>query len=211
MKRSVDNGFQLDKSYTLSSACDTKRRVKQRKGPSYRKINTYFKSIKQYQKERNRRNEVMELAYVQFLNQKEIATKLGISVSTVKRDLRKVRRFIQGQTNRAIRAMHEERETAFRKGMEGLSLREQFDYLSAEMDRYKKIWQNREYNHHVIKFFINLDYIKYDGFPRLTVWPRGQVECTEPHILKFIYIKDGREYETGSVIIDRVQQRRSWF
>ena len=211
LKSTLENGFQLDKSDSFSSVLDKKRQLKHKKIPQYRRINTYFKSTKQYWKERNRRKQIMELAYVQFLNQKEIATKLGISVSTVKRDLRKVRRFIRGQTNRAIRIMREERHRAFEQAMEGLSLREQFDYLSMEMERYKKIWHNREYRRHYQIILIDMTQLDKYGIPKLTLIPGGNQTLAYPYKIR-VQVKgsfEGREF-TADIGGFNITQRTGW-
>ena len=71
--------------------------------------------------------------------------------------------------------------------------------------------QEREYDRHVIKFLIDLDYIQYDGFPRITKWPSYSGSITMPLILKFICIKDGEKYEMSpAVTFDYVKRRSFW-
>ena len=172
-----------------------------------KRINRYFKSTKQYWKERNRRKQVKELRYVQFLSQEEIAAKLGINVSTVKRDLKKVERFVRGNLNRAKRLMDEKWHRDYEKAIEGLSLSEHFDYLSKLWDEYRKVYHSREYNRHVIKFFINLDMIQYDGFPTIKIWSNYSRDLTLPYVIKFICVKDGEEHEMlGYITINKVRQ-----
>jgi len=174
-----------------------------------KRINRYFKSTKQYWKERNRRKQVKELRYFQFLSQEEIAAKLGINVSTVKRDLKKVERFVRGNLNRAKRLMDEKWHRDYEKAIEGLSLSEQFDYLSKLWEKYRKVYHSREYNRHVIKFFIDLDYIQHDGFPKIKMWPRHSKDLTAPYIFKFICIKNGEKHELSpNVIIQNVRSNR---
>ena len=211
LKRSLENGFQLTESEDFSSVLDTKRQLKRKKTPDYRRINRYFKSTKQYWNERNRRKQVKELRYVQFLSQQEIAAKLGISVSTVKRDLKKVERYVRGNLNRAKRLMQEEWRQKYERAVEGLSLREHFDYLSKIWDEYRKVYHIRDYNRHVHKITINLDYMKYDGYPRITHWPLNPTRnLVLPIILKIICIKNDVEEEMGSVTFSEVR-RRSWW
>ncbi len=148
---------------------------------------------------------------MQFLNQEEIAAKLGISVSTVKRDLQKVERYVKGNLNRAKRLMREEWHRDYEKALEGLSLREQFDYLSMLMDRYKKTWRIRNYDRHVHKITIDLDYMKYDGYPRITHWPLHPTRnLVMPIILEIICVKNDRKVKMGSVTFSQVR-RRSWW
>lgn len=215
LKRGLENGFQLDDNYKFSSVCDKKRRVKRRKGPSYRKINTYFKSTKQYQKERNRRKKVLHLWLVEFRSQKEIADKLGVSVSTVKRDQRKLRRYVRGQNNRAIRIMKEERHRAFEQAIEGLSLREQFDYLSLQLERQKKLWQRRGYRGHYTIFHLDMTQADKYGIPKLTLLPRQTANKTLAYPYKIrVIIKgsyEGRIFEADIGGFDITQKTRSWW
>jgi len=209
LERSLNHGFQLEDNGTFSSVLDSKRHLKRKKTPSYRRINSYFKSTKQYWRERNRRKQVKELRYVEFLSQKEIAAKLGISVSTVKRDLKKVERSVRGQLNRAKRLMQEEWRIDYEKAIEGLNLGEQLDYLSKLWEKHRKTFYGREYNRHVIKFFINLDMIQYDGFPTINMWPRYSRDLKLPYIFKFVCIKDGEKHELSpNVIIQNVSRNR---
>jgi len=209
LKMGLDNGFQLENNDKFSSVLNTKRQLKHKRIPEYRRIHTYFRSTKQYWKLRNRRKQITELAYVYFLSQKEIAAKLGVSLSTVKRDLKKVRRFIRGQTNRALRVMRDEWRQEREKCMEGLPLRERFDYLSLEMERYRKLRPRAYRGHHSI-FFIDMTQTDKYGIPKLTLLPRqtANAQLAYPHKvrvrIKGIY--EGRTFEAdigGFVITQR--------
>lgn len=172
LKRTLKSDFQLDRNEQFSSVLNKKRRLKRKKTPSYRKINAYFKSKKQYWKERNRRKEVRELYCVKFLTQKQIAAKLAVSVSTVKRDLKKVRRYIRGQTNKAIRAMNEERTRIQEQEMEELNLWERIEYLSQQWQKTVKLWQHRGYRGHYTILYLDFTEPLEYGLPKLTILPR---------------------------------------
>lgn len=172
LKRTLENDFRLTESETFGSVLDKKRRLKRKKTPEYRRIKRYFKSIKQYWKERKRRKQVLHLWMVEFRSQKYMAEKLGVSVSTIKRDVAKLRRFVRGQTNRAIRTMKDEWRQKREQAIEGLSLRERFDYLSLELERQKKLWQQRGYRGHYTIFHIDMTQPGPYGLPKLTILPR---------------------------------------
>ena len=172
LERSLNNSFQLSNSEAFSSISPLKRQLRPQKGPSYRKINRYFKSRKQYKKERDRRKQILQLYLVEYRTQKYIADKSGVSVSTVKRDLKKLRRYITGQTNRAIRQFQEEQRQRFEQRVEGLSLRERFDVLSAEMDRFRKLRSGANYRGHYTIFHLDMTQPGAYGIPKLTILPQ---------------------------------------
>ena len=194
LKRTLESDFQMNKNQTLSSLLDKKRRLKRKRKPSYRKINRYYKSIKKFKEERERRKQVLHLWMVEFRTQKEIAAKLGGSVSTVKRDQKKLRRFVRGQMNRARQLMRMERW----RGMEELSLKEQFDRLSEEMERVKKL-APRLYKGHYTVLYLDLTQADQYGIPKLKILPtqtKGQ-PLAYPHSVQ-VHIKaeyEGRPFE----------------
>lgn len=213
LKRDLENGFQLDKSETFSSIKAKKRRLKAKRTPEYRRINRYFKSTKQYKNERNRRKKILHLWLVEFRSQKEIADKLGVSVSTVKRDQKKLKRYVRGQNNRAIRIMRDERHRAFEQAMEGLSLRERFDYLSLQLERQKKLWQRRGYRGHYTIFHLDMTQADKYGIPKLTLYPRQTANKTLAYPYKIrVVIKGsyaGRIFEADLGGFNIVQTTRS--
>ena len=172
LKRDSENGFQLTNSKTFGSVKAHKRQLKVKRTAKYRRINRYFKSTKQYKKERKRRKKILHLWLIEFRSQKEIADKLGVSVSTVKRDQKKLRRYVIGQNNRAINLMQEERHKAYEQAIEGLSTRECFDYLSLQLERQKKFWQTRGYRGHYTILHLDMTQADKYGIPKLTHLPR---------------------------------------
>jgi len=213
LKRGVSNGFQLDSSSLLSKDKCQKRQIKRRFTPVYRRINTYTKSIKQYKRERNRRKKVLYLRMVEFRSQKQIAEKLGVSVSTVKRDLRKMRRYVVGQNNRAIRLMRAERHRIFEEATEGLSLRERFDYLSLEMDRLREFWRRRGYRGHYTILHLDMTQTDKWGIPKLSVLPRQTSSATMAYPYKVRVVVKG-SYEGRTFEADlggfRITQTTRW-
>ena len=106
-KRVDSSDFQQTENDGFSRVMDTERRVKKRNVPQYRLIRTYSKSTKQYWKERKRRKKARELS-AQGFTYEQIAQELGVSLSTVKRDMKKLRSYILGQFRREMRLFHEE-------------------------------------------------------------------------------------------------------
>ncbi len=196
LKSSLTDGFQLCNNRTFSIQKDKKRPLKRKKGPEYRRINRYFKSVKQYKKERERRKQVLHMTVVEYRTQQYIADKLGVSVSTVKRDLKKLRPYITGQINRAIRAMQKERDEAWQRRMEGLSLWEQFDVLSEEMDRYRQLWAQRDYRSHNHVVWIDLTQTDKYGVPKCTSHFKGK-RLAYPHTVSIMcrWEYQGQVYE----------------
>jgi len=215
LKRDLETSFQLEDNHTLSSIKAKKRQLKRKRTPKYRRINRYFKTIKQYNNERDRRKKTLLLWLIEFRSQKEIADKLGVSVSTVKRDQKKLRRYVTGQNNRAIRLMREERHRVFEQAMEGLSLREKFDYLSLQLERQKKFWRQRGYRGHYTILHLDMTQADKYGIPKFTLLPRQTANkpLAYPHkvnvVIKASY--EGRIFEAylGGFRID--QTTRSWW
>ena len=213
LKRDLINGFQLDENKAFSSVKAEKRPLKAKRTPEYRRIDRYFKSTRQYKKERNRRKKILHLWLVEFKSQKEIADKLGVSVSTVKRDQKKLRRYVTGQNNRAIRLMRDERHRAVEQAMEGLPLRERLDYLSLQIEKQKKFWRRRGYRGHY-KIF-HLDMTKADKYciPKLTILPRQTANKTLAYPYKIrVVIKgayEGKIFEADLGGFNIVQTTRS--
>ena len=93
------------------------------KGASYRKVSVYTKSMEKYRRERERRRWVRVLAERGF-TQKQIASELGVSARTVKRDWDKIRSYVKGQTRRELMAVVDARRDEFERRCEGLSVNE---------------------------------------------------------------------------------------
>ena len=204
--------FRVTRNDALSSdKCTnkTQRKLKQRSKARYRRIKKYCKSIRQYRKERLRRKLCWLLSGK--YRETEIAEMLGISVRTVIRDMNKIKPYYFRLSRAYFRKLEEGRIREFNAQLEGATLKQQFKILTAALAKQRKLMQQREYNRHVIKFLIDLDYMQYDGFPRITKWPGTSGSITMPLILKFICIKDGQKYEMApTVTYDYVKRRSFW-
>ena len=83
-------------------------------------------------KERERRRQVRLLAEKGF-TQKQIASELGVSTRTIKRDWDKIRPYVKGQTRKEIRAVVDERQKEFERRYEGLTVNEELKLLKQDI------------------------------------------------------------------------------
>ena len=107
------------------AAFDTKNLGNVKKKAHYRKINLNFKSPKKRKEEKLRRDKVRALK-AQGMKNKDIALFLDCSVSTVKRDYVKVRRYVEGCANRQFM----DQDQAFLEKFGGSSADEQMKIFS---------------------------------------------------------------------------------
>ncbi len=99
---------------------------------SYRKVSVYTKSMKRYSKERERRRQVRLLAEAGH-TQKQIASELGVSTRTIKRDWNKIHSYVKGQTRKEIRQVVDERQQEFKRRYEGLTVNEELRLLKQDV------------------------------------------------------------------------------
>ncbi len=210
-KRRDSSNFQRIENDVFNRVLDTNRRVKKRYVPRYRRIRTYCKSTKQYWKERNRRKKARKLS-AQGFTYEQIGEKLGVSLSTVKRDMKKLRPYILGQFRREMRLFDEQRQREFNEQMEGLSLWQQFALLSQELDRRRKLLQGSPYRGHYTIFYLDLTETDQYGIPKLTQLPhqtKGQ-PLAYPYKIRVV-VKgsyEGRTFEATIGGFNIVQTRR---
>ena len=103
----------------------------------YRKIHVYTKSLERYKLERARRRKVRSLAR-KGLKQKEIANELGVSIRTVKRDWKKLTRYINGQFNRQVWEVNAKQMEKERQRYEGLTIKEELKLIKKDLKALKK-------------------------------------------------------------------------
>ena len=176
-------------------------RVSDTKGPVYRKIDKYTKSIEQYWKERNRRKQAWLLSSKDY-TYTQIAKKLGVSEKTVQRDIKKVSRYYIGQLNRSWRIMEEERQAEWAKKIEGLSLTQQFKLVTAKLGDYLERKRGREYKRHLLKLIIDMDDLKHGVFPTIKPWPSHKhFSVTLPLHVQFILRANGQNMKYGGFTI----------
>lgn len=149
-----------------------KRQLKPKRGPSYRRMNAYFKSRKQYKKERERRKRVRQLSK-EGLTYPQIAEKLGVSEKTVYRDMKKQWPYLFGQLRRKWRMYDEEKQREYHAKMESMTLAQQVHFLGQQMElRSRIIQQEHNYHGHYTTFLLDLTQPDKYGIPKLTQLPQ---------------------------------------
>jgi Fic family protein len=95
-ERNDSNGFQVKETANFNRLIANRRQLRRKKIPDYRKINVYFKSSKQYWKERNRRKQTLKM-FQEGKDLGEIARTLNVCNRTVLRDMKKLQVYITGK------------------------------------------------------------------------------------------------------------------
>ena len=179
------------------------------KDASYRKVSVYTKSMERYMKERERRRQVRLLAEKGF-SQKQIASELGVSTRTVKRDWDKIRPYVKGQTRKEIRAVVDERQKEFERRYEGLTVNEELKLLKQDIRVTAKKVHRLQANHtrqelrqqpiRQLDYVLDLDSPTADGFP-LVIFPfqGNNMQFTGDFEIRFSVIKNGEKREICNV------------
>lgn len=157
-KRSSPEGFQRADNDDFSMHSDKKTASHEREKPSYRRINRYFKSNKEYWKERNRRKQARQL-HSEGYTYKQIAEKLGVSERTIQRDMNKTKSYRKSQMNKILREFLEEQQRQLLKQMKNMSLVERFRFLTEKIINHQNLMKIRDYRKHTLTLTINLDEI----------------------------------------------------
>lgn len=190
--------FQDKDNEGFSSVFDNSRRLKERKGPEYRRIDRYYKSKDQYWRERNRRKKAWELSG-QGSNYKQIAEKLGVSEKTVQRDIKKIQPYYSRLSKKFFRELEQQRIDNLNAELEGKTLFQRFHILSNKMVDYRFLMKQREYNRHMIKIIIDMDDQTY-GFPAIHFWPNPPVSLRgRPYYFQFHVRRSGKQYHMGEI------------
>lgn len=155
-ERSLIKGFQHRNTHTISEETGCKRHLKRKKIPNYRLINNYFKSTRQYWKERNRRKQAWKL-YSEGYKQTQIAAKLSVSTKTVSHDLRKVSSYYTGQYNREIRLVREAHDAEFMERLNGLSITDQLKQLKQITKMFCKVKDIKKKTQSTINIIFDID------------------------------------------------------
>ena len=191
--------FQTTENMILNVEKDTEtraRKLKPHRKARYRRIKKYYKSIKQYQKERFRRKLCWLLSGK--YKETEIAEMLGINVRTVIRDMNRIKPYYYRLSRSYFSKLEQDKIREFNIKLDGATLKQQYQILSKALTDQLSLMRQRQYNHHVHKIFIDLDYIQYDGFPRITTWPQSHnPNVAMPIILEFICVKNGEKQVMG--------------
>jgi hypothetical protein len=123
-----------DKSLLSGVKCSEtpERKLKHRRKATYRKIKKYYKTPKQYQKERLRRKLCWLLSGK--YKESEIAEMLGISRRTVIRDMNKIKPYYFRLSRAYFSKLEQERIKELNLKLEGKNLFDRFQVLTKEIE-----------------------------------------------------------------------------
>ncbi|MGD0071270.1 MAG: helix-turn-helix domain-containing protein [Candidatus Bathyarchaeia archaeon] len=172
------------------------------KEASYRKVSAYTKSVERYKRERERRRQVRLLAEKGF-TQSQIASELGVSTRTIKRDWDKIRSYVKGQFNKEIREIVDERGREFERRYEGLTFNEELKLLKQDVKEVSKkaralqtSSRPQEQHQSQLDVTLNFDDQTPEGLPRLTVFPTQQsIRFSGEFAVKLYALKNGEKRE----------------
>jgi hypothetical protein len=109
---------------------DTEKHSNVKRRAEYRRIKKNYKTLEKFKQEKLRRGQILELQD-QGLHLKEIALRLEVSESTIKRDLSKMRRYIKGQFNIVAREVSVQSLSEF----QSLSFKKQLSFVRELVER----------------------------------------------------------------------------
>lgn len=169
--------------------------------------------MKKYRQERERRRQVRLLAEKGH-TQKQIASELGVSTRTIKRDWDKIRSYVKGQTHKEIMAAVDGRREELERRYEGLTVNEKLKLLkrdikeSAKMTHSIQSAQRRQAKHQQpvrqLDYIFDFDCPTADGFPRVIFPFEGNnMQFSGDFELKFWILKKGEKQELCNVGISR--------
>jgi hypothetical protein len=119
-------------------AFDTERHTNVKKKAGYRRIHSYYKSVEQYKAEKQRRA-VATALWREGCSLGQISERLGVSVSTVKRDRGKVSRHLKGEQNAAFR----DEDDLFRIDFLNWPIQKQCAYFKREREQRERMLKCR--------------------------------------------------------------------
>jgi len=160
--------------------------------------------MKKYRRERERRRQVRLLAEKGH-TQKQIASELGVSTRTIKRDWDKIRSYVKGQVRKEIWQIEEAKRKEFEQRYEGLGANEKLhlltqDLKSATESAHRLQSRRRPRIPHQqtpkqLDYILDLDSPTADGFPSVIVPKQSQFPLAEGFEMKFYAIKNGEKRE----------------
>jgi transposase len=195
-KRGDLNSFQRDVIHSFDTVLYSKRRLRRKNTPEYRRINRYFKSTSQYWKERNRRKQVYVLAQ-QGLTLKQIAEKIGCSYRTVRRDAVKLEPYVKAELERHFTRLHREQRERLSAELEAstnsdlLSRYKRITRLMCLSMKARKLSQAEIEKQHNNMLFLDYDNLDGNGYPTVKIAYPGRAFKT-PYNLSVIAVKDGK-------------------
>lgn len=206
--------FQTTEKYALSGDNlqeARSRKIRHRRKAVYRRIRKYYKSVRQYKKERLRRKLCWLLTGK--YKEAEIAEMLGISVRTVIRDLNRIRPYYFRLSRAYFRELEQERIKEFNAKWESASLKEQFKLLTEAIAERRKRWQIRQYRRHYQIIMLDMTQADKYGIPKLTFIPKGKQTLAYPYKIR-IHVRgscEGRSFEADIGGFEITQTTGSWW
>jgi len=169
------------------------------KKAEYRRVDKYYKTSKQYWKERNRRREILRLIG-ENLTQREIAERLGVSERTVKRDVAKLRPYQERKFRHQMDLLKREWDERLETELAGKTELQKLNILTQKCSLYNKALKMREYYHHQMYVTIDLDKILC-GFPEVRIWPQKQTNFKMPITLNLRFVKNKKVLNIGNTTL----------
>jgi transcriptional antiterminator len=171
--------------------------------PDYRRIKRYYKTSLQYWKERNRRKQILCLLEKEFLSQRQIAERLGVSERTVKRDIAKIRPYQERKFRHQSRLLQKENDEKFEAELANKTELEQLKILAQKMAQRDKVLKMREHYRHQIFISIDLDQA-VNGYPEIRIWPQNtNATYRMPLTVNIRYVKNKKTIPIKSMTLSQ--------
>jgi transcriptional regulator with XRE-family HTH domain len=175
---------------------DTEKHSNVKRRAEYRRIKKNYKTLEKFKQEKLRRGQILELQD-QGLHIKEIAERLGVSESTIKRDLSKMRRYIKGQFNIVAREASMQSLSEF----QSLSLKKQLSFVRELVERERVMRRVRRCSALVVT--VDFD-AALEGRYALKFKPRLPVDMVEDSRITVEVQVCGRRQILGRMYLGRI-------
>ena len=180
------------------TAFDTLKHSNVNRRADYRRIGKYYKSVARHKAEKQRRRRVLEL-HGQGLTILQIAEKLGVSESTVKRDLQKWRRYVKGRRKAVDRKIEQPEGGEFRN----MNLKQQVDYIQELSDQ--SYLTSRTLPCSALVVTVDVD-AALQGTYALKFTPRFPIEMLENGKITIELQVHGRKQILGRIYVGEISQ-----
>jgi len=162
-----------------------KRVLKNHNKACYRKIKKYYKSVDKYKTERIRRKLCWLLSGT--ITYEQIGEFLGISRSTVIRDINKIRPYYMRMFRSYALKLQADRWKETEAKMATMSLFERYSYLSKLIIERREQLAFRKYRCHYTIYTLDMTQADKYGVPKLTIHSHGKT-LAFPHKLRVVWI-----------------------
>jgi len=191
---------------TEKHSLKTERKLKTRSKAVYRRIKKYYKSTRQYKKERLRRKLCWLLSGK--YKESEIAEMLGISVRTIIRDMNKIKPYYFRMSRAYFNQMEQDRIKEMKLKLEGKTEFEKLKILTEAMIARQSLFKLREYRRHFQIITIDMTQQEY-GVPKVTFSGGKHSTLAFPHKIR-IHVKavyEGKTFTTDVAGIELTETR----